>query len=208
MNADIYIYKLVADNGGAPCAWRGLLSLAICKPKIRKSAQKKSLIFGFGAKCYDERLIYVAKVTAKPEVGEYYQNPAYAKRPDCIYHDVSGSAERKRFARFHNTTDERKKDVGLNFENAFVLLSKNFRYFGKSGTADYKEHFPAIKNLIEGLKRGHRVNHSAELRKELISLAKQLWRKHPRKVLGAPTDSNRTGVCNKESPGCTVKASH
>ena len=49
---DIYIYKMVADNGGAPCVAAGLLSLAICKPMIRKSAAKGSLIFGFGGKAY------------------------------------------------------------------------------------------------------------------------------------------------------------
>jgi hypothetical protein len=32
-------YKLTADNGGAPCVRYGLLSLAICKPMIRKTAR-------------------------------------------------------------------------------------------------------------------------------------------------------------------------
>jgi hypothetical protein len=49
---DIYVYKMVVDNGGAPCVTRKLLSLAICKPKIRKSAERGSLIFGFGGKQY------------------------------------------------------------------------------------------------------------------------------------------------------------
>jgi hypothetical protein len=62
---DIYIYKMVADNGGAPCVAAGLLSLAICKPMIRKSAEKGSLIFGFGGKVYGERLLYIACVTQK-----------------------------------------------------------------------------------------------------------------------------------------------
>jgi hypothetical protein len=62
---DIYVYKMVADNGGAPCVFRNLLSLAICKPKIRKSAKKGALIFGFGGKDYQERLIYIAHVTSK-----------------------------------------------------------------------------------------------------------------------------------------------
>ncbi len=45
---DIYVYKMTADNGGAPCVHRRLLSLAICKPKIRKAANRGDLIFGFG----------------------------------------------------------------------------------------------------------------------------------------------------------------
>jgi len=74
---DIYIYKMVADSGGAPCVAAGLLSLAICKPMIRKSAEKGSLIFGFGGKAYGERLLYIACVTQKSENGEYYQEHAY-----------------------------------------------------------------------------------------------------------------------------------
>ena len=66
---DIFIYKMVTDNGGAPCVFRKLLSLAICKPKIRKSAKKGSLVFGFGGKRYQERLIYIARVTDKLEGG-------------------------------------------------------------------------------------------------------------------------------------------
>ena len=82
---DIYVYKVVVDNGGAPCVAAGLLSLAICKPKIRKTCTKGSLVFGFGGKQYDERLIYIARVTAKLESDAYYREREYARRPDCIY---------------------------------------------------------------------------------------------------------------------------
>jgi len=75
---DMYVYKMVTDNGGAPCVTGKLLSLAICKPKIRKSAARGSLIFGFGGKEYQERLIYIARVTGKLEGEAYYQQPKYA----------------------------------------------------------------------------------------------------------------------------------
>jgi Nucleotide modification associated domain 2 len=207
LTMDIYVYKLVTDNGGAPCVWRGLLSLAICKPKIRKVAKKSSFIFGFGAKSsgYKERLIYVAKVTETPKVGDYYRSPKYAKRPDCIYYDVSGRAQRKPKASYHKDSDQRRKDVGFHFENAYVLLSNDFRYFGKKGTTDYKFIFPAIKKLVENLKRGHRVNHSVKLHNELVALKKQLWRKFSKKVIGPPSDSNRNLLCNRESPSRRVK---
>ena len=42
---NIYVYKIVADIGGAPCVKNNLLSLAICKPKIRKTAGKGSIRF-------------------------------------------------------------------------------------------------------------------------------------------------------------------
>jgi hypothetical protein len=197
---DIYIYKMPTDNGGAPCVAANLLSLAICKPKIRKSAEKGSLIFGFGGKAYGERLLYIACVTQKLQRGEYYRERAYAKRPDCIYLEESGLAVRKKKARYHFDSDHRRKDVGLHFENAFVLLSDNFRYFGRKGTAEYKERFPNIRKTIEGLKQGHRRYLSAELRKELLALKKMFWGKYRRMKIGAPTDGDYNRTCNGNSP--------
>src|SRR5438874_12960386 len=106
---------MITDNGGAPCVWRNLLSLAICKPMIRRVAEKGALIFGFGGKRHRERLLYIARVTEKPPIGDYYQESTYSRRPDCIYENVAGAAVRKRRALYHNNLDERKRDVGMHF---------------------------------------------------------------------------------------------
>lgn len=37
--AKVYLYKMIADDGGAPCVANELLSLAICKPIIRAVAE-------------------------------------------------------------------------------------------------------------------------------------------------------------------------
>ena len=200
MKGRLYVYKLVADNGGAPCVWRRILSLAICKPKIRKSAKEGDIIFGFGGKEYSERLIYITRVTARAVEGDYYRRRQYAKRPDCIYRDIEDKARRKVRARYHTRSDERKKDVGMRFEKADVILSQDFRYFGRKGTDDYKRKFPAIAALVEGLRRGHRVNHSAKLRCELLELKRRVWHKYRRMKIGAPTDADRTHLCNLDSP--------
>ena len=65
MNNDIFMYKLTTDNGGAPCVENELLSLCICKPKIRMSAKVGDWIIGMGGKSVNDlrnRLIYLAKV--------------------------------------------------------------------------------------------------------------------------------------------------
>jgi hypothetical protein len=196
---NIFIYKMVADNGGAPCVFRNLLSLAICKPKIRKSAKKGALIFGFGGKDYEERLIYIASVTDKLQGRDYYQRRGYAGRPDCIYRADGNSAVRKASARYHVKSDERKKDVGLHFENAFVLLSEDFRYLGKLGTTEYKRQYPKLRKLIEKLKRGHRRYYSTTLHTELLALKAEIWRSYRRKRVGTPSDDNCRRLCNTES---------
>ncbi|HMP84352.1 MAG TPA: hypothetical protein PKA41_16760 [Verrucomicrobiota bacterium] len=201
--SDIYVYKLVADNGGAPCVVGNLLSLAICKPKIRKTAKKESLVFGFGGKGYEERLIYIARVTAKLEGDAYYRERAYARRPDCIYRAENGQPVRKAFAKYRFDSDQRKKDVGFHFENAYVLMSDDFRYFGKKGTDDFKKRYPRLRKLIENLKQGHRRHHSVELRNELLSLKAEIWNKYQRMKVGIPTDDDFSRKCNGDSPSAS-----
>jgi Nucleotide modification associated domain 2 len=200
---DIYVYKMVADNGGAPCVTGKLLSLAICKPKIRKSAGKGSLIYGFGGKEYQERLIYICLVTDLLEGQGYYHQRKYAHRPDCIYRVEAGKAVRKTSARYHVNSDEREKDVGFRFENAFVLLSDDFRYLGKEGTDDYKQRYPQLRKLIENLKQGHRRYYSTALRAELLGLKTEIWTNYRWMQIGMPTDDDYTRRCNDESPSAS-----
>lgn len=200
---DIYVYKMVADNGGAPCVVGSLLSLAICKPKIRKTAGEGALVFGFGGKGYEERLIYIARVTAKLEGDAYYREREYARRPDCIYRVETGQPVRKASAKYHFDSDQRKKDVGFRFENAFVLLSDDFRYLGRQGTDDFKERYPKLRKLIENLKQGHRRHHSVGLRNELLSLKAEVWNKYQRMKVGSPTDEDRSRPCNGDSPSAS-----
>jgi Nucleotide modification associated domain 2 len=199
---DIFIYKMVADNGGAPCVFNNVLSLAICKPKIRKSAKKGDIIFGFGGKEYGERLIYIARVTDK-KGQDYYEREQYARRPDCIYRAKEGSAIRKASARYHVVSDHRKKDVGFRFENAFVLLSEDFRYLGKLGTDNYKHRYPELRKLIEGLQQGHRRHYSPTLREEPLSLKNEIWQTYPHMLVGTPSENDYRRPCNSECPSAS-----
>jgi hypothetical protein len=106
---------------------------------------------------------------------------------------------RKSAAKHHFEFDHRKKDVGFHFERAFVLLSDDFRYFGRNGTADYKKQYPTVARLIEALTQGHRRYHSVRLRNELMALKTEMWRKYHRMKLGAPTEKDRSRPCNQES---------
>jgi hypothetical protein len=193
----IYIYKMTTDNGGAPCVWHNTLSLAICKPVIRRKAQKDDIIFGFGGKKYEERLLYIAVVTDKPRAGCYYCQDRYKNRPDCIYKKLpDGKADWKKQARFHLNSKELHTDVGEKFDKAHVLLSTDFRYFGKKGTHNYKENYETIKEIVEKMGRGSRVNHDVELRKDLMRLKDELWT-NPILKQGNPSSSDRAKVCNK-----------
>lgn len=202
----IYFYKLTNDNGAAPCVQSGLLSLAICKPMMRVKAEQGDLIFGFAANSLskDNRLIYIARVTTKASNGDYYKKRRFMSRGDSIYRYRRGRFVWRKGA-LHHGPDDVAHDLGKypKYSRAQVLLSDDFRYFGATGTDDYKARFPCIKAAVETLGRGQRVHHGEELRTELLDLMRQEWKRSSRKVLGKPTSAPSRDVCHR-SKSCGV----
>ena len=204
---NIFFYKLTNDSNGAPCVQGGLLSLAICKPMIRRSACEGDLIFGFAADSLrrDNALIYVARITKKLGDGQYYTDRKYTSRPDCIYRREGDRFVRRKSAKYHRARDL-KHDIGKHpgYPRANVLLSRDFRYFGIAGNDEYKRRYPLLKCAVEHLKRGHRVRLTNEMRSELFKLAKWIWRNQRRKVLGGPTNAPQRGACLRGGTCCSA----
>lgn len=198
-SSNFYFYKLVTDNGGAPCVWRQLLSLAICKPKIRSTAQKGDLIFGFAANNLgkENRLIYVAKVTDRLVGGQYYTTHKYHKRPDCIYRLRKGRFIRHLKAKYHDNPRSIVRDLGRppGYRSSTVILSNDFRYFGKNAVR-YEDMFPLTRAALKKLKQGHRVNHPSGLRQELEELWEYCKTVYPKRKNGVPHDSGYSGSCH------------
>lgn len=173
-----YFYKMTCDNGGAPCVADGLLSLAICKPALRKTAKPGDLVVGFTAQSLNPHhlLVYLARVTEKLPSGRYYQDAQYRNRPDCVYEfvDVPGHGRQLRYraGKLYHSANDLAHDCGRPpaYERALVLLSDDFRYFGCTASDEYKRRFPIIADAVGKLGRGHRVNHSPELHEALWAL--------------------------------------
>jgi hypothetical protein len=203
----VYLYKLVTDNGGAPCIYRGKLSLAICKPMMRSKAKVGDLVFGFAANSLDKtnRLIYAAHVTKKLSNGRYFKDKRYFKRGDCIYKFAAGRFRWKKGAQHHGPKD-RFHDLGSypKYMRASVLMSSDFRYFGKAGNDKYKMCFPRVKRAVEQLGRGHRVRHSAALQDELFAMGDWVWHSTRKKVLGPPTHARSRDVCHRRGSCAAV----
>lgn len=197
----IYYYKLTVDDGGAPCVEKGLLSLAICKPRIRSGAKKGDWIFGFAASQLesDNRLIYIAKVTGKEIDGLYYRKQDYSGRLDRIYRRNGERYERRAQAFFHDRNGDLAYDLGVppKYPRAQVLLSRNFRYLGAQGTAAYKKKYKRVRRAVERLARGERVNHPEQLRAELMSLQASIWQEFRRKVCGTPHQPPNRTACHR-----------
>jgi len=197
----IFIYKLTTDNGGAPCVYNGLLSLAICKPKIRSIADENNWIVGFGGKLtLGERLIYIALITKKLANGKYYKESEYFNRPDCIYRwdEPRKKYYWKKSKYYHKDGLWLEHDLGSmssSYDKANTILSEHFVYLGKNGDDLYKSKYPQIKILIEKLKRNHRVNYSLPLREEIIELIKEYMEYNSSSI---PSENDFSKLCNNE----------
>ena len=85
----IWRYVLAADNGMAPCAQDGVLTLTCCKPLIRRSAAVGDYVIGFlPARFGRGRLAYVGKVASRVPLGDYQRRSP--NRFDAIYRAARG----------------------------------------------------------------------------------------------------------------------
>jgi hypothetical protein len=181
-----YIYKMTTDVGAAPCVIdEQLLTLAICKPRIRRGAVHGDFIFGFAGKTLGDgthggKLIYVAKVNKNLPKGSYYREEEYRTRPDCIYEWNEDRLDLRpdRHPTYHDENDK-KSDIGCapGYKNANVLVCVEFRYFGVQAWHPDKTRYPLLVRMLDVRLRGERVNHSNELRDELRNLLEEAFQR-------------------------------
>ena len=134
----IYSYVITHDAGFAPNPFGGFLTLATCKPQIRKCAQIGDFIIGTGSSrtVGNHRLVYAAQVTDVISLEDYGGSPKFGvKRPsmrrewwrkhgDNIYVKVGGEWIQRR--NVHHAAPNMDHDLS----GANVLICRQFWYFG------------------------------------------------------------------------------
>ena len=77
-----FAYIVREDSGFAPNPFFGFCTLANCKPKIRKIAQKGDWIIGLGSKSQNcrDRLIYAMQVTEKISFDQYWRDKRFSRK--------------------------------------------------------------------------------------------------------------------------------
>jgi len=168
---NIYSYVLSHDNGSAPNPFWGLCTLTICKPVIRRKAQKNDWVIGTGSKNsllkngkrsdFSNRLVYamkISKVLSLPDYDEFCQKNLKKKTPqwsandwrlrlgDCIY-DFSQENKPGMRKGVHNELNRQKDLSGLN-----ALLSNHFYYFGEQPVMIP----PKLREIIK-VSQGHKI---------------------------------------------------
>lgn len=91
MTESLYCYKMTHDTGFAPNPYNNVLTLATCKPVIRRCAKKDYWISGWASNVVQgkdqkytnkaQKLIYLAKVTDVLSYEEYWKQYPLKKQP-------------------------------------------------------------------------------------------------------------------------------
>lgn len=183
----VFSYIVVHDSGFSPNPFHGLLTLACCKPLIRKTAAAGDIIVGLSSR--SERVVYAVQVAEVIGFEEYWADPEYAvRRPimnspqiidrtgDNIYEPVSSGY--RQLPSFHSNRDGsenpelKRADLG----GHRVLVGERFTYWGRSG--------PMLPEQLEFLAvgRGHRSNFTHDQ----VSTVARWFADLPGGVLGAP----------------------
>ncbi len=190
-----YVYKLTSDRGGAPCATSPrsgespLLTLSICKPAIRRTAQRGDRILGITSHSLAlsdgyplNAVIYAAIVEDAVDAREYYAaRSPFRSRPDCIYrfHRLNGTIEHTGRTPLHADPAYRSRDIGQYpfYKNGRTLLSREFRYFGP-GAVPIPPRLSMLQGMVERLGQGHRVFAAGDPeQREIDALFRLLWKR-------------------------------
>jgi hypothetical protein len=149
----LYSYKMRHDTRFAPNPLFGVLTLATCKPSMRRNMQIGNWIAGWTSKTLknfptnigEERLIYLARVTKKltypeyweqypekrpgnwddPHVDSYHGDNIYEPAPNCIPAPLNPNTFILHENSHHKTPEKKVKDL----KGGYVLICEEFYYF-------------------------------------------------------------------------------
>lgn len=147
----IYRYVLKNDGGMAPNPRSGLLSLATCKPEIRKHAREGDWVMANFPSPRNHDVAWAGRIERCIPVGLYASE--FPDRDDAL-HEIGPHGEPQRIQGrhewYHQGAEERRKDRS---GNVLIFDMKQCWYFGVDG----RPIEPALEHLIAN-GQGHRVN--------------------------------------------------
>src|SRR2546427_9265167 len=123
----IFSYVITHDTGFAPNPFGGVLTLATCKPKIRRVAKPRDWVVGTGScrSVVSGRVVFVAQIAEKLRIEDYGDDDHFAcKRPvasreswrrhgDNIYQ--RRDSEWRQLRNPHHTPEDMKLDLSGRF---------------------------------------------------------------------------------------------
>lgn len=184
----VYSYIVTHDSGFAPNPFHGFLTLACCKPLIRRTAQVGDWVVGLSLGA--ERIVFAMRVSERLTFEQYWADPRFAaKKPDVKAKQVmlrrgdniyrpgdDGTLVQIPSAHANPDGTDNPKTRRHDLSGRFVLVADDFVYFGGHGPATP----PELAFL--GVGRGHRCQFTPEQVDAFLG-----WiAARPRGILGRP----------------------
>jgi hypothetical protein len=185
-----YSYVIATDAGSAPNFEPPAATLAVCKPKIRKSAHVGDLVVAFAGRRLGPEphaVRWAGVVSEKLLFSEYWNDDRFEGKkpraslvPDNIYRLVHG-----RLIQVPNSTHPpaaTEKDIS----GMYVLVLDPAWYFGSAGAI-----LPAAfgLRLPENARRGHRVNDLSDSEWKTL----RRWLNYTRRSMASPSNERPLG---------------
>lgn len=119
----IYRYILPHDTGMAPCPEGRFITLATCKPGIRRTAREGDWVLGFRPGSLERGLmLWAGKVSEVVSHGDYQR--AHPQRSDAVYRELEDGQYERLLPDYHPTEEQLMRDLSapvLIFEPATSL---------------------------------------------------------------------------------------
>lgn len=178
----------------APNPRAGLITLATCKPEIRKAAQEGDWVIGNFPAPKNEIVAWAGRVERSMPIHEYARE--YSARDDALYDlDAGGELHRVsgKHAQYHRERDQQCKD-----KKGSVLIFDQTQswYFGGNGRV-----LPLELHHLAARGQGHRVKQRRE--DDLTALEAWLADQGPPGIHGEPRDGwdgPSGGGCGQRRP--------
>lgn len=128
--ARFYRYVLAVDNGTAPCPKNGILTLATCKPRVRRGAGVGDFVAGFAPSPFPKHMLaYAGRVAEVVEWPDYTAQYAFPKRDDAVYAFMPDGEVRRLRPGYHETDEDLARDLS---GPVLVFDPDETWYFGQS----------------------------------------------------------------------------
>jgi len=135
-STSLFSYTMTSDSGFAPNPNNGYLTLACCKPVIRKVAKVGDWLLGLHSKNSKSKgICYLARVSETLSLDEYYRDKRFINKHvifdadgDAIY-QLKGVDKYEQTVNRHHGLDKLLSDTSSDR----VLICSLFYYFGRDG---------------------------------------------------------------------------
>lgn len=180
----LYRYIMTSDDGIAPCIDGGLVTLATCKPVVRRVARPGDWVMGFfGKGSAPGTLVWAARIAEKREPLDYER--AYRSRADAVYREGPDGQPVPLRPDYHARQEDRDKDLSA---PALIFERAHSWYLGEDARL-----LPESLVHLAAKGRSHRVNFrrpgdDRDLKEWLAGLG-------PPGIYGRPRDDEGCAPC-------------